>query len=92
MAQLNAPEVKERLTRLPEWQLEKAEIVRNFEFADFPAAMKFVNRVADRAEAAGHHPDIDIRWNKVRLALTSHDAGGLTLKDFNLAAEIDSLS
>ena len=51
--------------------------------------MKFVNRVAKLAERAGHHPDIDIRWNKVTLALTTHDAGGLTEKDFKLALRFD---
>jgi 4a-hydroxytetrahydrobiopterin dehydratase len=53
--------------------------------------MQFVNSVAEMAEGAGHHPDIDIRYNKVRLALVSHDAGGLTERDFDLAAGIDSL-
>lgn len=91
MTVLNSREVQTQLKSVPEWRLEKAEIRRDFVFSDFVAAMKFVNRVADRAEAAGHHPDIDIRWNKVRLALASHDAGGLTQTDFDLAAEIDSL-
>ena len=67
-------------------------ISRTFEFADFPAAMKFVNPVARAAEKSCHHPDIDIRWNKVTLALTTHDAGGLTEKDFTLAAKFDSLA
>jgi 4a-hydroxytetrahydrobiopterin dehydratase len=53
--------------------------------------MAFVNQVAEKAEKAGHHPDIDIRYNKVRLALVSHDAGGLTERDFDLATGIDSL-
>jgi hypothetical protein len=56
-----------------------------------PHAMVFVNEVADAAEAAGHHPDIDIRWNKVTLALSSHDEGGLTDRDFQLAARIQEL-
>ena len=59
---------------------------------DFPEAMKFVNAVAEIAEQAQHHPDIDIRWNKVTLALTTHDAGGLTEKDFALARACDELS
>jgi 4a-hydroxytetrahydrobiopterin dehydratase len=90
MALLTASEVTERLTKLPHWQLEGKNIVRQFAFADFVAAMKFVNAVAEEAEKAGHHPDIDIRWNKVRLALSSHDAGGLTQRDFRLAATIDN--
>ena len=66
-------------------------ITRTFQFPDFVAAMGFVNQVAGLAEAAGHHPDIDIRWNQVTLALTTHDVGGLTEKDFALAREIDGL-
>ena len=57
----------------------------------FPAAIAFVNQVANLAEEAGHHPDIDIRYNRVRLALVSHDAGGLTTKDFAVAAGADRL-
>ncbi|HXY27543.1 MAG TPA: 4a-hydroxytetrahydrobiopterin dehydratase [Acidimicrobiales bacterium] len=59
---------------------------------DFGAALEFVNAVGAAAEAANHHPDIDIRWNKVRLTLTTHDAGGLTLLDLALAAAIDRLT
>jgi 4a-hydroxytetrahydrobiopterin dehydratase len=91
MALLNATEVTERLIQLPYWRLEGKDIAREFVFADFVAAMKFVNAVADEAEKARHHPDIDIRWNKVRLALSSHDAGGLTDQDFGLASTIDTL-
>ncbi|AXC13658.1 Pterin-4-alpha-carbinolamine dehydratase [Acidisarcina polymorpha] len=92
MTQLTDAEVAEELTRLPEWRLVGAEIVRDLTFADFNAAMAFVNRVAEKAESAGHHPDIDIRWNRVKLALVSHDAGGLTDRDFELALDIDSLA
>jgi len=60
-------------------------------FKDLPAAIAFVSRVAKLAEKAWHHPDIDIRWNKVRLSLTTHDQGGLTEKDFDLAARCDKL-
>jgi len=91
MALLSRVEVTEKLALLPDWQLAEETIERTLTFADFPAAMAFVNRVAEAAEKAGHHPDIDIRWNKVRLALTSHDAGGLTERDFNLAAVLNSL-
>jgi 4a-hydroxytetrahydrobiopterin dehydratase len=83
--------VEERLKALPHWKLEGKEIVRRYEFADFAEAMEFVNKVAGKAEAAGHHPDIDIRYNKVRLALISHDRGGLTQRDMKMAAELDSL-
>jgi 4a-hydroxytetrahydrobiopterin dehydratase len=80
-----------KLKAMPLWTLERGEIVRNSTFGDFVEAMEFVNAVAELAEGAGHHPDIDIRYNKVRLALVSHDAGGLTERDFDLAAAIDSL-
>ncbi|MBV8115501.1 MAG: 4a-hydroxytetrahydrobiopterin dehydratase [Silvibacterium sp.] len=91
MPLLDKDEVQERLSSLPDWRELHGEIVRQLEFPDFVAAMEFVNSVAAKAEAAGHHPDIDIRYNKVRLALVSHDAGGLTQRDFDLAASIDSL-
>ena len=77
------------LATLPEWTRAGETISRTFVFQDFPAAMKFVNAVAELAEQAQHHPDVDIRWNKVTLALTTHDAGGLTEKDFELARQID---
>ena len=73
------------------WQKTGQVISRRFEFADFTGAMKFVNGVAALAEAAGHHPDMDIRWNKVTLSLTTHDAGGLTDKDYALALACDEL-
>jgi len=80
------------LAAVPNWQRKGDVISRTFQFKDFPAAIKFVNTVAEIAEEAWHHPDIDIRWNKVTLALTTHDAGGLTEKDFALAKKFDELS
>lgn len=80
-----------KLKFIPLWKLEEGELVRHCAFGNFVEAMHFVNSVAELAEGAGHHPDIDIRYNKVRLALVSHDAGGLTERDFDLAAGIDSL-
>ena len=74
------------------WQVEKGELTRTFVFKDFLASLAFVNQVAGLAEKAGHHPDIDIRYNKVRLGLVTHSAGGLTAKDFDLAAAINKLS
>jgi len=65
---------------------------RTFIFTDFSTALAFVNRVGEQAEKAGHHPDIDIRYNQVRLGLFTHDAGGLTMKDFDLAAIVDRLA
>ncbi len=92
MSLLSAEMVRESLGSLPEWKLEGKEIVRRYEFADFAAAMVFVNKVAEKAEAAGHHPDIDIRYNKVRVALVSHDKGGITGRDVSMAKTIDLIS
>src|ERR1019366_283421 len=91
MSPLSDAEVTSRLGSLPSWHVERGGLVRTFSFADFRAAMGVVNQVAELAEAAGHHPDIDIRYNKVRLGLVSHDAGGLTAKDFDLAAAADKV-
>lgn len=85
-------EIQDALASLPDWQCHGSTITRTFAFKDFPAAMKFVNEVADVAEQAQHHPDMDIRWNKVTLALTTHDTGGLTEKDFALARACDTLA
>jgi 4a-hydroxytetrahydrobiopterin dehydratase len=83
--------VSQRLAGIPRWSERGGEIVRTFEFKDFSGSLKFINKVGELAEKAGHHPDIDIRYSKVRLALTTHDAGGLTVKDFDLASEIDQV-
>lgn len=89
---LDEPRIILALMKLPEWQRNDAVITRTFTFKNFPLAMKFVNVIADLAEQAQHHPDVDIRWNKVTLALTTHDAGGLTEKDFALARQFDQQS
>jgi 4a-hydroxytetrahydrobiopterin dehydratase len=84
-------EITSRLERTA-WQREGLAIVRDWTFEDFKAAMAFVNRVAEVAEEANHHPDILVHgWNKVRLVLTNHSAGGLTEADFAMAARIDEL-
>lgn len=92
MAKLNPSAIKAALAATPGWTKRGASIVRVFRFQDFPKAVAFVNRVAEVAEKAWHHPDIDIRWNKVRLALTTHDQGGLTDKDFALAGQCNKLA
>jgi 4a-hydroxytetrahydrobiopterin dehydratase len=92
MALLSDQEVDERL-RDGEWRREGDEIARDFKFADFAEAMAFVNRVADAAEEANHHPDILVHgWNKVRLSVTNHSEGGLTEADFKLASTVDGLA
>lgn len=88
MKKLSAIQIKAALATLPDWIKRGATLTRTFVFKDFPAAIKFVNVIAKLAEQAGHHPDIDIRWNKVTLTLTTHDAGGLTERDFALAKKI----
>jgi 4a-hydroxytetrahydrobiopterin dehydratase len=89
MTRLTEAQVRERLKSLPEWKLEDNAIRRNYSFADFIDAMHFVNEVAEIAEDVGHHPDIDIRYNRVTLGLTTHDAGGLTENDLKMAAQLD---
>lgn len=91
MAKLKATEIKTALARRPDWKRTGSIISRTFEFKNFVAAIKFVDSVAKLAEEAWHHPDIDIRWNKVTLALTTHSEGGLTKKDFQLARKFDGL-
>ena len=89
---LDEAKIFRALASVPNWQKKGDVIARTFQFKDFPAAIKFVESVAQLAEEEWHHPDIDIRWNKVTLALTTHDAGGLTEKDFALARQFESLS
>jgi 4a-hydroxytetrahydrobiopterin dehydratase len=86
---LDEPAVAAALGATPGWERAGSEIRRVYRFADFREALAFVNRVGGLAEVAGHHPDIDIRYNTVTLALTTHDAGGLSAKDFDLARAID---
>jgi 4a-hydroxytetrahydrobiopterin dehydratase len=88
MARLDSTELQTALNSLPGWHLSDGKLQRDATFADFKIAMKFVNQVADIAELAGHHPDIDIRYNKVRLGLVTHDAGGITAKDAEMAATL----
>jgi 4a-hydroxytetrahydrobiopterin dehydratase len=74
------------------WSLVDGAITREWTFAGFPEAIAFVDQVARMAEAAGHHPDIDIRYNRVRLTLVTHDAGGITPKDAALAQQVDEIT
>ena len=92
MSTLTAVEITSHLELRPDWKIEHSELVRTFKFETFREAINFVGKVADLAEEAGHHPDIDIRYNRVKLALVSHDEGGLTTKDFAIAAGADELA
>lgn len=91
MPKYTPAQIKAALPAVPDWKKAGQAITCTYQFKDFPAAVKFVNAVAALAEKAWHHPDIDIRWNKVTLTLSTHDQGGLTEKDFNLARKFDRL-
>ena len=87
---LEAEELDAALKRLPEWELDGKTIVRTIEFEDFMEAIDFINDLADIAEEAQHHPDILIRYAKVTLTLTTHDVGGLTESDLELAKRVNN--
>ena len=92
MTAISADEIHEGLAELPGWELVDDTIVSEFRFDDFRQAVAFVVRVAFEAEAADHHPDIDLRYSRVRLALSTHSAGGVTAKDLSLAAVIQRMA
>ena len=92
MAKLNLAQIKGSLGKVPNWRKKGSTITRTYQFKDFAAAMRFVTALAKLAEKAWHHPDVEISWNKVTLSLTTHDQGGLTEKDFDLAEKVDRLS
>jgi 4a-hydroxytetrahydrobiopterin dehydratase len=89
VSRLDEAGIAAALRQTPGWERAGAEIKRTYRFRDFREALAFVNRVGELAERAAHHPDIDIRYHVVTLALTTHDAGGLTATDFDLARSID---
>ncbi len=86
---LDEPEIERRLQSLPEWSHAGDQLQRTFVFANFLEAMRFVNAISTRAEAVQHHPDILVRWNRVTLSLSTHDAGGISAKDFAFASDVD---
>jgi len=88
---LKLNQVKAQLARLEGWKLIRKQISKLYVFEDFTQAIRFINQVARLADSMNHHPDIDIRYNKVRLTLTTHDEGGLTFRDFKLAKRIDAI-
>jgi 4a-hydroxytetrahydrobiopterin dehydratase len=91
MPRVSDADLAEGLRSLDGWTAANNEISKTFAFGDFVQAMAFVTRVADLAEAAGHHPDIDIRYNRVTIGLTTHDEGGVTERDLHLAGQIESV-
>lgn len=91
MTKLTDAEIRERLATVPGWRYDAGALTRDYTFADFVTAFAFVTRLALMAEKANHHPDIDIRYNRVRVALVSHDSGGVTGRDVSMAGEISKL-
>jgi 4a-hydroxytetrahydrobiopterin dehydratase len=89
---LSAPEIDQALQKLPGWTRQAKAIERVFQFGNFLQAMEFVNKIAVAAEAANHHPDIAISYNKVTLALVSHDSGGVTQRDLRMAGTINDVA
>ena len=87
---LSKEDIRDLVNELPEWAIEDGKLVRFWTFPSFVEAIVFVNRVAQLAERAGHHPDIDIRYNRVKLALVSHDAGGITARDAAMARQLST--
>ena len=92
MPQLSDAEIASALGALAGWSRSGDEIVKTFELASFADAIAFVVRVGFIAEAADHHPDVDVRWRRVRIALTTHDSGGLTANDIDVATSIEKVA
>ena len=91
MEHLSIKEIHDRLSELEGWEMHGSEIVKDFEFEDSKKAIEFANKVAEEADRQHHHPSINIRYNKVMITLTTHDANGLTYMDFKLARVIEQL-
>ncbi|HUQ20537.1 MAG TPA: 4a-hydroxytetrahydrobiopterin dehydratase [Gemmatimonadaceae bacterium] len=87
--QLSDIEIQRDLGALPGWSRKGSAIVKTYQFRSFSEGISFVDRVAELAEAAGHHPDIDIRYTKITCSLSTHDSGGITQKDLDLARAIE---
>lgn len=92
MSVLSKDEIRERLKKTPEWSVSGKAIQRPFHFKSFMEGIRFVNQIAELAEKANHHPDITIQYKKVTLSLTTHELGGMTDRDFDLAQQIDQIS
>ena len=92
MPRLTRQELTDALRERAAWTIADNMLTQTYGFADFVSAITFVDRVAVAAEEAQHHPDIDIRYNRVRIALTTHDEGGISDKDLHLADRLDRLA
>lgn len=91
ISKLSKDEIADRLRSLRGWEIKDGKLTRAFKFDDFMGAVRFVDRLAPVAESEGHHPDLQVSWGRVVVELISHDAGGLTARDFKLASLIDKL-
>jgi 4a-hydroxytetrahydrobiopterin dehydratase len=92
-ALLDQTQIDDKLTaRHPDWQGSPRQLTRSIEFADFPTAVEFIARVAPRCEELDHHPDLDLRWRRVDIALSTHSEGGVTQRDLTLAGVIDEVA
>jgi 4a-hydroxytetrahydrobiopterin dehydratase len=89
---LGDEEIESRLSELADWELEGDVITKTFERGDFVGSVEFVKSLVEPAEGMNHHPDLEISWDKVKVSITNHAAGGLTANDFELAAKIDALA
>ena len=92
MELLSDSEIESRLAELEGWNRDGEKIVKTFELADFVGSVEFIDRVVAPAEEMGHHPDLSVSWNEVRVSITTHAAGGLTANDFELAKRIDEVA
>jgi 4a-hydroxytetrahydrobiopterin dehydratase len=92
MALLSDSEIKERLGGLDGWSREGDAITKTFENGDFVGSVRFVDSLVEPAEGMGHHPDLELSWDKVKVTITNHAEGGLTANDFELAGKIDALA
>lgn len=92
MALLSDSEIEERLGGLDGWSREGDAITKTFENGDFVGSVKFVDSLVEPAEGMGHHPDLELSWDKVKVTVTNHAEGGLTANDFELAGKIDALA
>jgi 4a-hydroxytetrahydrobiopterin dehydratase len=92
LSRLSDIEIQRQLNALEGWSRKGEAIVKTFEFTSFPRGILWLTRVADAAEAASHHPDLDVRYTKIMATLSTHDSGGVTARDFALAREMDALA
>ena len=92
MALLNDADIQSKLTTLPDWQRDGNAITKTYKFKNFVEAIAFDNRIVEPAESANHHPDLEVSYGKVVVTLRTHDAGGLTEKDFDLAQAIAAVA